>query len=201
MNCPNCWIHSHVDHAPVEVIESLYHAVNGNSCKEVSLQCWCSLASDTSIFSVGSLWTVGVWMDMEGSSMKRELWLISWINSKQTMHCCCQGVVYVRVVEGFILVGLAVSPSWGKDIYSQVFCQKDIYLQSRPSLLGNRISHNAIPAKAHSVVWWVTRKYYDFQGHRSKKGSQFATTSLYKRYKAITMGHLPIRQVNSLMIS
>ncbi len=54
-------------------------------------------------------------------------------------------------------VRLAVSPSWGKDIYSQVSCWKDIYLQSRPSLLGDWISHNAIPAKAHSVVLWVTR--------------------------------------------
>ncbi len=58
------------------------------------------------------------------------------------------GYTYFRAVS----VRLAVIPSWRKNIYSQDSCQRDIYLQSRPSLLGVRISHNTIPAKAHSVV-------------------------------------------------
>ncbi len=49
-------------------------------------------------------------------------------------------------------VRLAVSRSWGKDMYSQVSSLKDIYLRPRPSPFGNRIPHNTIPAKAHSIV-------------------------------------------------
>ncbi len=49
-------------------------------------------------------------------------------------------------------VRLAVSPSWGKDIFSQVCHLKDIYMIPRPSLIGDRIPHDPIPAEAHSVA-------------------------------------------------
>jgi hypothetical protein len=52
----------------------------------------------------------------------------------------------------WMAVRLAVNPSWGKDMHSQVFHLKDIYSRPRPSLIGNRILHNVIPAKAHSIV-------------------------------------------------
>ncbi len=42
---------------------------------------------------------------------------------------------------------------------------------------------------------------YDFHRHRSKNERQFATIFLYQQFKANTMGLLPIRQVDSPMIS
>ncbi len=49
-------------------------------------------------------------------------------------------------------VRLAVSPSWGKDMYLQVSCLEDIYSSQRPSLLGIRIPHKPTPTKAHFIV-------------------------------------------------
>ncbi len=50
------------------------------------------------------------------------------------------------------LIRLAVSSSWGKDMHSLVSRLKDIYSRARPSLLGDRILHNTIPTKTHSIV-------------------------------------------------
>ncbi len=103
------------------------------------------------------------------------------IDSKTENNCSQRDLITQRQRH----VQLAVSPSWGKTC-THKFPSKDIYSQPRPSLLGDRISHNAISAKAHSVVLWVTRYYYDSQWHQSK---------------ANTMGYLPIRWVDSLIIS
>jgi hypothetical protein len=91
------------------------------------------------------------------------------------------------IPKGVLSVRLASRTSLGKDNYP------------RPSLFSDRILQMRFLPK--HIPLYNKSPDYDLHRHRSEKGRQFATISHYHEFKANTMGLLPIKQVDSPIIS